>query len=108
MITVKFFTERGEIKGFEVKGHSGLAERGNDILCAAVSSACYMTVNTLTEVLKANVDAEVGEEGYMKAVVHDAAKEAENLLKGFQIHISELAKDYRKNLKVIYGGAENA
>lgn len=108
MITVKFFTESNVIKGFEVKGHSGLAEHGNDILCAAVSSACYMTVNTLTEVLKVSVDAEVKEDGYMKAVVRGANTEAENLLKGFQIHISELAKDYRKNLKVIYGGAENA
>lgn len=108
MITVKFFTESNVIKGFMVKGHSGLAERGADILCAAVSSACYMTVNTLTEVLKTDVRAEINEDGYMKAVVQDATKEAENLLRGFQIHISSLAKDYPKNLKVIYGGADNA
>jgi len=108
MITVKFFTKSGEIEGFEVKGHSGLAERGNDILCAAVSSACYMTVNTLTEVLKLKVDAEVNEDGYMKVILHDATEEAENLLEGFSFHIRELAKDYRKNLKVIYGGADNA
>ncbi len=108
MITVKFFTEHSELRGFEVKGHSGLAVRGSDILCAAVSSACYMTVNTLTEVLKVSVDAEVKEDGYMKAVVSDATEEAKNLLRGFQIHISSLAKDYPKNLKVIYGGAENA
>ncbi len=108
MITVKFFTNCGKLKGFEVKGHSGLAERGNDILCAAVSSASYMTVNTLTEVLKADVSVKVNEDGYMKAVISDATDEAENLLKGFQVHITALAKDYRKNLKVIYGGAENA
>ena len=108
MITVKFFTERKRIHGFEVKGHSGLAERGNDILCAAVSSACYMTVNTLTEVLKVDVNVQVDENGYMKAVVSELTEEAENLLNGFQIHINALAKDYRKNLKVIYGGAENA
>ncbi len=108
MITVKFLTGQNVIKGFEVKGHSGLAERGADILCAAVSSACYMTVNTLTEVLKVDVDAEVNEDGYMKAVISDATEEAGNLLEGFSLHIRELAKDYRKNLKVIYGGAENA
>ena len=108
MITVKFFTERGKLQGFEVKGHSGLAERGNDILCAAVSSACYMTVNTLTEVLKLDVNVKVNEDGYMKAVVSSVTDEAENLLKGFQIHINALAKDYQKNLKVIYGGADNA
>ena len=108
MITVKFFTERGKLQGFEVKGHSGLAERGNDILCAAVSSACYMTVNTLTEVLKLDVNVKVNDDGYMKAVVANGTSEAENLLKGFQIHINAWAKDYQKNLKVIYGGADNA
>ncbi len=108
MITVKFFTERGKLQGFEVKGHSGLAERGNDILCAAVSSACYMTVNTLTEVLKLDVNVKVNDDGYMKAVLSSATDEAENLLKGFEIHINALAKDYQKNLKVIYGGADNA
>ncbi len=108
MITVKFLTGQNVIKGFEVKGHSGLAERGADILCAAVSSACYMTVNTLTEVLKVDVKAEVNEDGYMKAVISEATDEAQNLLRGFQIHISSLAKDYPKNLKVIYGGADNA
>lgn len=108
MITVKFFTERGNLQGFEVKGHSGLAERGNDILCAAVSSACYMTVNTLTEVLKSDVNVKVNEDGYMKAVIKNETSEAENLLKGFQMHINALAKDYQKNLKVIYGGADNA
>ncbi len=108
MITVKIFADHGEIRGFQVKGHSGLAERGQDILCAAVSSACYMTVNTLTEVLKVSVKTEVEDDGYMKALLNEVTPEAENLLKGFQIHIRELAKDYPKNLKVIYGGAENA
>ena len=108
MITVKFFTKSGKPQGFEVKGHAGLAETGNDILCAAVSSACYMTVNTLTDVLKVDVSVKLNDDGYMKAVISDVTEEAENLLKGFQMHITALAKDYRKNLKVIYGGAENA
>ena len=108
MITVKFFTKSGEVRGFEVKGHSGLAERGEDILCAAVSSVCYMTANTLTEVLKVKAEIKVNEDGYMKVLVSEPTHEAENLLRGFSLHIRGLAKDYRKNLKVIYGGAENA
>ncbi len=108
MITVKFFNDRSIIKGFEVKGHSGLAQHGSDILCAAVSSACYMTANTLSEVMKLDIKAEVKPDGYMKVMLSDVTEESQNLLKGFQIHMNELEKDYRKNLKVIYGGAENA
>ena len=108
MITVKIFADHSEIRGFQVKGHSGLAERGEDILCAAVSSVCYMTVNTLTEVLKVRTETEVKDDGYMKVLLKEVTPEAVNLLKGFELHVRELAKDYPKNLKVIYGGADNA
>ena len=36
---------------FTVKGHSGSANAGEDIVCAAVSSAVYMAANTVTEIL---------------------------------------------------------
>ena len=107
MINVKILVKHSKLYGFEIKGHAGLAQSGNDILCAAVSSAAYMTANTLEEVLKLKVDTVIND-GYMKLTISDLTDEAENLLKGFQIHISALAKDYRKNLKVIYGGAQNA
>ena len=44
------FGEHGTA-GFTVQGHSGSAEAGEDIVCAAVSSAVYMAANTLTDVL---------------------------------------------------------
>ncbi|MFR2561614.1 MAG: ribosomal-processing cysteine protease Prp [Anaeromassilibacillus sp.] len=50
--------------GFRISGHSGSGEEGNDIICAAVSSAAYMTANTVTEII--GVEAQVAaEEGYM-------------------------------------------
>lgn len=33
--------ENGALSGFTVKGHSGYAEAGSDIICAAVSALCY-------------------------------------------------------------------
>ena len=47
-------TASGEIVGFSIDGHAGFGEAGTDIVCAAVSSAAYMTVNTITEVLHAD------------------------------------------------------
>ena len=38
MTTVTFQTEGSRIVGFEVKGHSGYAPEGEDIVCAAGSS----------------------------------------------------------------------
>lgn len=42
MINIKVSRfEDGSICGFTVKGHSGYAEAGSDIICAAVSALCY-------------------------------------------------------------------
>ena len=39
MTTVTFHTKDGRITGFDAEGHSGYAEAGADIVCAAVTSA---------------------------------------------------------------------
>ena len=39
MTRVEFTTEDDRITGFTVSGHSGYAEAGSDIVCAAVSAA---------------------------------------------------------------------
>ena len=55
MIRVDFFTAKdGGLNGFQIKGHSGSAASGEDIVCAAVSSAAYLTANTITEILHAD------------------------------------------------------
>ena len=49
MIRAVFFGSKGILTGFELSGHAGLAERGRDVACAAVSSAVQLTVNLLDE-----------------------------------------------------------
>ncbi|MEE0868633.1 MAG: ribosomal-processing cysteine protease Prp, partial [Ruminococcus sp.] len=43
MIKVTFEAGNGVIKNVCISGHSGYAEEGSDIVCAAVSSAAIMT-----------------------------------------------------------------
>ena len=43
MTTVTFHSAQGRIDGFVVEGHSGYAEEGADIVCAAVSAAVGLT-----------------------------------------------------------------
>ncbi len=109
MLSVKFFVSDGSVYGFEIRGHAGLDNSGKDILCASVSSAAFLTVNTLTDIIGEKVDCSLLNDGYMKAVVHNLQfKSSSDLLKGFECHIRSLANDYPKNLKVIYGGVNNA
>ncbi len=107
MIRVKFTVGNRQLNGFEISGHAGFAESGKDIICAAVSSAAYMAANTITDVIGAN--AEVGEgNGAMTVALKGPNERAETVLKGLELHLTELSKQYPDNIKIIYGGVKNA
>lgn len=86
------FTIRGDTAEFTVKGHSGAGEQGTDIICAAVSSAAYMTVNTITEILGVAAEAE-DRDGYMH-FRSNGSKPAADIVKGLQLHLAQLAQQY--------------
>ncbi len=68
MIEVQIFSGAdGKISGFEVTGHSGTADRGEDIICAGVSSLSQSALLGIGEYLERDVDYSV-ESGdlYMK------------------------------------------
>lgn len=100
MIKARFFTEDNLICGYEISGHSGSAETGQDIICAFVSSAAYMAANTISEILNAEIEAEVAD-GYMNIRVASKLSEAQQILEGLRLHLRSLAGDYPDNIKVI-------
>ena len=93
MIKATFFKNKGFISGFQIKGHSGYAEEGSDVICASVSSAAYMAANTLTEIVGAEADITV-DDGYLRLTVKEATDKTEIILQGLELHISTLAQDY--------------
>ena len=54
MTRCEFFTEDDRITGFSVSGHSGYAEAGQDIVCAAISTAVIMAEAVINDVCHAN------------------------------------------------------
>lgn len=103
MINAEIFTAKdGELLGFSIKGHSGFAEFGSDIVCAAVSSAAYMTANTITDVLNVHADIVVND-GYMYLRVSPQnCKECRHILSGFKLHLCSLTEQYPDYLIVNY------
>lgn len=74
---------------------------GEDIVCASVSSAAYMTANTLTEIVKVKTEVEDANDGIMKIVVSTADRDkAKYFLEGLRLHITELEKMYPRNIRV--------
>ena len=105
MIKVIFFIKGENISGFSLTGHADYDDYGKDTVCAAVASAALMTANTVTEIIKADADASA-EDGSIKLKVKKDSDTVQTVLKGFKLHIKELAKEYPENIKVIYGGVK--
>lgn len=105
MLDISFFIlNSGSIIGFEISGHAGYANYGADIVCSAVSSVCYMVVNTITDVLKLDIKLDVDEQrGYMYVLIrNENVLDCQTLFQGLKIHILMIEKMYPKNLKVSY------
>lgn len=101
MTQCRFFMQSGVLTGFELKGHTGANHSGEDIVCAAVSSAAYMTANTLTEMYGFSEDAVTVKDGFLRvALAPDGAKRCRELLEGFRLHLIELQKQYPQNIQV--------
>ncbi|MBP3697436.1 MAG: ribosomal-processing cysteine protease Prp [Clostridia bacterium] len=107
MIRVKFSIGNNRLHGFEISGHSMYAPEGQDIVCASVSSAALMAANTLTEIVGAPARAEA-ESGSMVFHLNETNEKTEAILRGLELHLTELSKQYPHNIKVIYGGVKNA
>ncbi len=95
MTKVVFYEQDEKLRGFLIKEHSGYDEEGYDIVCASISSAAYLTANTLTEIVGAKADIEL-REAYFRFILRDKLAEAENHLKGLKLHLESLAEEYDK------------
>ena len=62
MTKCEFFTQDDRITGFSVSGHSGYAEAGSDIVCAAISAVVTMAEATINDVCGAKAKVRVREE----------------------------------------------
>ncbi len=101
MTCVKFLYDQQGICGFEVKGHSTVDsdDQNGKIVCSAVSSAAYMTANTVIEVIKDSPHVSVSD-AEMLLRVKNPTDTTVAVLKGFKLHIEQLAQQYSNNIKV--------
>ena len=86
--------------GFSVKGHSGTAERGADIVCAGVSSLAQTALLGLMKHLKVEVMYRVTG-GDMKVSLKDAPTElTEAVLQTMRLGLGEIAGQYPQAVKI--------
>ncbi len=100
MIRVRFYTDREQLSGFRITGHAGAGAAGEDIVCAAVSSAAYMTANTITDILHIPAYITV-DEGLMDLRIDEGASACRPILCGLQLHIQALQDQYPTRIQLM-------
>ncbi len=106
MTKIKFFKKENFLIGFEISGHTGYAEAGNDIVCSATSSMAQMCVLGLERVLKIKLNVKKNEKiGYLLCRLSKNATEYEinksqDWLETLKISLEDVAKDYKKYIKM--------
>ena len=90
----------GSIRQFTVSGHSGFAQSGEDIVCAAVSSTVWMTINGIEKQNLARLSYEE-RDGFVDCIVEEKFSDsADVLLNSLVMFIAELAGQYKEFLKL--------
>ena len=105
MTRCEFFTEGDRITGFSISGHSGFAEAGSDIVCAAVSAAVAMAECTINDVCGAKAKVRVkNEQARITLTLPTSCDEEESVqavLSGMMLYLCSLRDDYPDYIEVI-------
>ena len=105
MTRCEFFTEDDRITGFSVSGHSGYAEAGADIVCAAVSAVVTMVEATINEVCGAKAKVRVKDEEarvtLMLPVSCDEEDTVQAILAGMMLTLCSMRDDYPDYIEVL-------
>ena len=85
----------------EVKGHSGYAEHGSDIVCASISTACIITANLIDKLdLRYNILDLVCDEGYFRLQIKTNDKVVLGVFENLAETLDSLQQQYPKYVKI--------
>ena len=95
----------GRITGFSVSGHSGYAEAGQDIVCAAISAVVAMAEATINDVCGTKAKVRVKEADARITLTLPASCDEEEsvqaVLAGMLLYLCNLRDDYPDYIEVL-------
>ena len=105
MTRCEFFTADERITGFSISGHSGYAEAGKDIVCAAISAVVTMAEATINDVCGAKAKVRVkDEQARITLTLPTSCDEEETVqavLAGIMVTLLSLQEDYPDFIEVL-------
>ena len=111
MTKITFFKRNGVYYGFRETGHSGYADAGADIVCAALSAMTMLIVNTVEVSYASDVEYTIDEDTADITVKVPAALDLSDenetkrfaisgLIQGYFIQLMDMLEDYYDYLSV--------
>ena len=105
MTKCEFFRDHERITGFSVSGHSGYAEAGDDIVCAAVSAVVDMAETTINDVCGGKAKTRVTEEDARITLTLPSVCEEEEtiqaVLAGMMLYLINLRDKFEDYIEVL-------
>ena len=107
MTKITFHSAKSRLDGFVVEGHSGYAEEGSDIVCAAISAAVGLTECTINEVMGLGAQVKVREKDTrislkLPPALNDPSDDlCQTVMTGLLVYLQAMAEDYPENLVVL-------
>ena len=107
MTKITFHSAKSRLDGFVVEGHSGYAEEGSDIVCAAISAAVGLTECTINEVMGLGAAVKAKEKSArislkLPAALNDPSDDlCQTVMTGLLVYLQAMAEEYPENLTVL-------
>ena len=105
MTRCEFFVADDRITGFTISGHSGYAEAGADIVCAAISAVVTMAEATINDVCGAKAKVRVKEEDARITLTLptscDEEESVQAVLSGMMLTLISLAEQHPDYIEVL-------
>ena len=105
MTRCEFFMDGDRITGFSVSGHSGYAEKGEDIVCAAITALVTMAEATINDVCGAKAKVRVKEEDARITLTLPTSCDEEDavqaVLSGMMLTLISLREEYEDYIEVL-------
>ncbi|MBR1421555.1 MAG: ribosomal-processing cysteine protease Prp [Selenomonadaceae bacterium] len=106
MINIKISLQKSKIVGFEISGHANTAPRGQDIVCAGVSSISQTALMGIGAYLKRDVDYEQAPPdrgGFLSMKLNSNPDDlTEAILRTMILGLKEIERLYPKIIKIEY------
>ena len=105
MTKICVYKKGDHIVKYTVEGHTGYAEQGSDIVCAAISTIATHTLNGLTEIVKISVGYEVDDAYFECSVPEEISdeerKQSDVLLDAMYLTFKDLEEQYKEYITII-------